>query len=217
MGSFNGDFSAVRFYLHTKSSMFKEIHLTIFLGVVINNFSVYTGDWGYLCVWVLSFVGKSVWTYEVPASLWKCHTHSFYWLFRRDHTISTQKKWWPSKVKIHLVTRIWFKAMKILTSYLETRRKTETKTLKPTNERGRRDQKEVTGLKLWDHRYISWEELFIKILYPLSLSALMMNHKWHLKKKILKITKDIHLCASCLLLMVTTSGCRCCSLHSYIV
>lgn len=25
----------------------------------MNNFSVYTGDWGYLCVWVLSFVGKS--------------------------------------------------------------------------------------------------------------------------------------------------------------
>lgn len=60
MGSFNGDFSAVRFHLHTKSSMFKEIHLTIFLGVVINNFSVYTGDWGYLCVWVLSFVGLKV-------------------------------------------------------------------------------------------------------------------------------------------------------------
>lgn len=176
MGSFNGDFSAVRFHLHTKSSMFKEIHLTIFLGVVINNFSVYTGDWGYLCVWVLSFVGLKV--CEPMKSLlllWKCHTHSFYWLFRRDRTISTQKKWWPSKVKIHLVTRIWFKAMKILTSYLETRRKTETKTLKPTNERGRRDQKEVTGLKLWDYRYISWEELFIKILYPLSLFALMMQ------------------------------------------
>lgn len=140
-----------------------------------------------------------MWTYEVPASLWKCHTHSFYWLFRRDRTISTQKIWWPSKVKIHLVTRIWFKAMKILTSYLETRRKTETKTLKPTNERGRRDQKEVTGLKLWDYRYISWEELFIKILYPLSLSALMMNHKWHLKKKSWKLPKRFicvhHVCS----------------------
>lgn len=40
----------------------------------MNNFSVYTGDWGYLCVWVLSFVGKSVWTYEVPASLWVSHS-----------------------------------------------------------------------------------------------------------------------------------------------
>lgn len=175
-GALTGISQQCAFIFTACSSMFKEIHLTIFLGVVINNFSVYTGDWGYLCVWVLSFVGLKV--CEPMKSLlllWKCHTHSFYWLFRRDRTISTQKKWWPSKVKIHLVTRIWFKAMKILTSYLETRRKTETKTLKPTNERGRRDQKEVTGLKLWDYRYISWEELFIKILYPLSLFALMMQ------------------------------------------
>lgn len=131
--------------------------------------------------------------------LYECHTHSFYWLFRRDRTISTQKEWWPSKVKIHPVTRIWFKAMKILTSYLETRRKTETKTLKPSNERGRRDQKEVTRLKLWDYRYISWEELFIKILYPLSLFALMMNHKGPFKKKSWKLPKRFicvhHVCS----------------------
>lgn len=71
---------------------------------------------------------------------------------------------------------------------------------------------ETLGLQIHILRRVIYKDTL-----PSELICINDESQMTFKKKILKITKEIHLCASCLLLMVTTSGCRCCSLHSYIV